>query len=411
QFEDSEAREAASPRLIVLERLDLSNVGDEWNALDIDGDGLNNAGEEAVGTSFTNADTDGDSIVDGNDSCQGTQAGELVDPEGCSQPQLAIQPPNGDPVFFDAGATVLVRNTFGPVGTTDPNASSVLSTVASATDNGQIASDDFDLTRIFSAPDPSNGVRSLSFTARGSSSVEPGFMYRSAIEILVQTGFLDPANPFVNMDGTVNSSGVPDTFEALTTGSLQETVSVSGAPNLAAIILELTIEGSWMRTPGSLSANGASNLTTVSQQDGAVLTQIYTSSAAGLISDTIQTNPIPVVGGQADVNLQIAQSAILRLRELTDPIPNDLSINGDFLQTISVTAVSGVSSSGDPIPLSNVSAASGATLPFTPSTATPSPSAEPIPIPLWAHLILAMSFVSVAVASIRKSATRGGQAC
>ena len=406
QFEDSEAREAASPRLIVLERLDLSNVGDEWNVLDIDGDGLDNAGEEAVGTSFTNADTDGDSIFDGNDSCQGTQAGALIDPDGCSQSQLAVQPPNGDPVFFDAGATVLVRNTFGPVGTFDPNASSVLSTVASATDNGQIASDDFDLTRIFSAPDLSNGVRSLSFTARGSSSVEPGFMYRSAIEILVQTGFLDPTNPFVNMDGTVNSSGVPDTFAALTTGSLQETLSVSGASNLAAIILELSIEGTWMRTPGSLSANGATNLTTVSQQDGAVLTQIYSSSAAGLISDTIQTTPIPVVGGQANVNLQIAQSAILRLRELTDPLPNNLSINGDFLQTISVTAVSGVSSSGDPIPLSSVSAASGATLPFTPSTTTPAPSAEPIPIPFWAYMMLALGILMIATRATKSPSSQ-----
>ncbi|MDG0979988.1 MAG: thrombospondin type 3 repeat-containing protein, partial [Halieaceae bacterium] len=65
-----------------------------WGILDSDQDGLSDAQEEALGTSPTNADSDGDGVNDGDDACQSTAVDATVDTSGCSDEQNAANGPS-----------------------------------------------------------------------------------------------------------------------------------------------------------------------------------------------------------------------------------------------------------------------------------------------------------------------------
>jgi hypothetical protein len=91
-----------------------------WGIIDSDEDGLSDAQEEALGTSPTNADSDGDGVIDGDDACQSTAADTTVDAKGCSDEQNAANGPSAfdlgssvDPVGQPLGANIVAAPSIG----------------------------------------------------------------------------------------------------------------------------------------------------------------------------------------------------------------------------------------------------------------------------------------------------------
>lgn len=85
-----------------------------WGIIDSDEDGLSDAQEEALGTSPTNADSDGDGVIDGDDACQSTASDATVDAKGCSDEQNAANGPSAfdlgpsaDPVSLSLGTNIV----------------------------------------------------------------------------------------------------------------------------------------------------------------------------------------------------------------------------------------------------------------------------------------------------------------
>jgi hypothetical protein len=85
-----------------------------WGIIDSDEDGLSDAQEEALGTSPTNADSDGDGVNDGDDACQSTAVDATVDAKGCSDEQNAANgpsafdlDPSADPVSLPLGTNIV----------------------------------------------------------------------------------------------------------------------------------------------------------------------------------------------------------------------------------------------------------------------------------------------------------------
>ena len=327
----------------------------------------------------------------------------------CANSTAVLGQVNPDDVatFYQAGASLILQNRSAPTDPTFSIASVFVENPFTESIDGTTVSDGFDVSSVFTAPLPAGGTGSINLAARVSSQVEPGFVFRSDLSVEITNGFLNSAAPFVNPDSTTNPTGVPNSFQVSAGGVIKETLTVAGDPSLASIVLELDVEGEWAEQPDDLDIVGSTSSNSITQGSGAAARSIYVRTSSGTvttINDRVVSDPVPVVGGQAEVVFGLAQAATVRLAQITGAIPASVSVTGSFSDTIRVSIVRGIDSSGNPVALRSVATSNGAAIPVANSEPV---EAEPVPIPAWALGMLVVILGSLGRMAMARSLRAG----
>ena len=246
--------------------------------------------------------------------------------------------------------------------------------------DGSTAASSFAGSRQFDGLDADGNPASMTVEFDAAGSAASGGVLKSRTSASISTPFynIDLNDPFVvDTDFNTDPNGVPEEISVSSEVHYQDTVNVSGDASLSSIVLSLGLDG-------SIGGDGfITNGEVILAQRTPVSDQLFYGTVEGSVDTVIESNPIAVVDGLADITLELWTGVNFYLSTVGPFGEGPLALmegSADFFNTLNILQISGFDASGNPVDLASATDSGGFSF-VTTRVDTPTDPGGKVPAP------------------------------
>lgn len=234
------------------------------------------------------------------------------------------------------------------------------------------------------------GTGPMMLTGTATGFADNGVLKTGVSATLENIGYSD--SPYVTSPSyDVDPDGTPTWFDLTSFAFFGDTVSVVGSVAVRSIVFNIAVDG-------ELDGGGWQPLVFLNQLDGdgGFLSTLYTKQSSGLVDTLVTTLAIPVIAGSAEFLFRLDSE--LLANTLWYNGGDMISGNVNFMNTVTITGVSGFDEFGQQVELTSVTGSGG----YEFDVVNPGGSVVPEPA-AWAQMIAGFGLAGFALRQARRT--------